>query len=106
MPKQLVLWPGDRLTLPDAIQQSIDSLNAYGAAYRHWAIAYSGGKDSSATASFVVWAIKSGKVPAPESLTVLYADTRMELPPLQQTAMQFLDELSGQGVRTEAVMPS
>lgn len=104
--RQMVLWPGERLTLQDAIQQSIDSLRAYGENYRHWAIAYSGGKDSSATASFVAWAIRTGRVPAPESLTVLYADTRMELPPLQQTAMDFLAAIESDGIKTHVVLPA
>ena len=88
--KQLSLFEGDRLRLDDAIELSIASLEAYGALYPHWVIAYSGGKDSTATVAFVRWAIQSGRVTAPRSLTVLYADTRMELPPLQQGAMRLL----------------
>lgn len=94
-----------RLTLDGAIDLSVASLNAYGERYRHWAIAYSGGKDSTATVTFVAWAIRTGLVAAPESLTVLYADTRMELPPLQQSAMLLLDELSAQGFNTQVVLP-
>lgn len=94
-----------RLTLDDAIELSIASLTEYGQRYRHWAIAYSGGKDSSATVAFVAWAIKSGRIPAPESLTVLYADTRMELPPLQRTAMRLLDALAADGFETQVVLP-
>lgn len=94
-----------RLTLDDAINLSIASLKEYGQRYRHWAIAYSGGKDSSAAVAFVAWAIRSGNVPAPSSLTILYADTRMELPPLQRTAMQLLEELSAHGFSTRIVLP-
>lgn len=94
-----------RLTLDDAISLSVASLAEYGQRYRHWAIAYSGGKDSSATGAFVAWAIRAGRVPAPESLTVLYADTRMELPPLQRTAMRLLDDLAADGFDTQVVLP-
>lgn len=50
--KQLSLWEDQRLRLADSLELSIASLNAYGENYRHWAIAYSGGKDSSALVSF------------------------------------------------------
>jgi len=100
------LYEGHRLILDEAIDLSLASLRAYGESYRHWAVAYSGGKDSSATVTFVAWAIKAGLVPAPESLTVLYADTRMELPPLQQTAMALLELLRADGFETKVVMPA
>lgn len=94
-----------RLTLEDAIDLSVASLAEYGQRYRHWSVAYSGGKDSSATVAFVAWSIQSGRVPAPASLTVLYADTRMELPPLQRTAMRLLDDLAAAGFSTQVVLP-
>ncbi len=103
--RQPSLFEGYRLTLKDAISISLDSLRAYGERYKHWAIAYSGGKDSTATASFVAWAIKTGQVTKPESLTILYADTRQELPPLQQTAMQFMDALRADGFTAQVVLP-
>lgn len=103
---QRSLFEDVRLTLDDAVALSVASLAAYGAQYEHWAIAYSGGKDSSATVSFVVWAITTGQVPPPQSLTVLYADTRMELPPLQQTALRLLAELRTRGITTRVVMPA
>ena len=103
--KQPSLFENDRLDLQGAIELSIASLREYGQRYRHWAVAYSGGKDSSATVIFVAWAIKSGLVPAPESITVMYADTRMELPPLQQTALALLDKLAADGFNTRVVLP-
>lgn len=103
MPQQLSLFEGMRLDLEGAIRLSLDSLNAYGPSYRHWAVAYSGGKDSSATVLLVAWAIKNGLVPVPDSLTILYADTRLELPPLYQTAMRLLDALRADGFDTRVV---
>ncbi|MFW6184036.1 MAG: phosphoadenosine phosphosulfate reductase family protein [Chloroflexota bacterium] len=104
-PRQVSLFDDQRLRLPDAIDLSLDSLRHYGPEYRHWALAFSGGKDSTATVTFVAWAILTGKVPAPESLTILYGDTRMELPPLQATAMQLLARLERDGFETQVVQP-
>ena len=100
------LFEADRLTLPGAIDLSVASLNAYGERYRHWAIAYSGGKDSTATLAFVLWSLASGRVAAPESLTVLYADTRMELPPLRLAALRILYQVQSAGYRAEVVLPA
>lgn len=103
--KQASLFEGARMRLQDSIDLSLDSLREYGRRYKHWATAYSGGKDSSATVAFVGWAIREGHVPAPETWTVLYADTRMELPPLQASAMALLARLERDGVQTRAVLP-
>lgn len=100
------LFEGARMTMREAIDLSLASLTYYGAMYKHWCIAYSGGKDSSATVSFVVWAIRNKLVPAPEKLYVLYADTRQELTPLWATADRFLTELRTQGVDARRVVPS
>ncbi len=102
---QLSIFDGVRLSLEDSIQLSLMSLAEYGQRYDDWAVAYSGGKDSTATVAFVAWAIRSGLVAAPRSLTVLYADTRMELPPLQQAAMRLLDDLRSQGFNAQMVLP-
>lgn len=100
------LWEGERLTFERSLALTIESLQAYGPLYRHWAVAYSGGKDSSLVVSLIVYLIASGKIAAPESLTVLYADTRMELPPLQAAAMKLLDELKARGIHTRVVLPA
>lgn len=105
MLRQQSLFDDQRLTLDDAITLSLDSLIAYGQRYAHWAVAYSGGKDSSATIALVAWAIRTKRIPAPESLSVLYADTRMELPPLQQTAMHLLARLRDDGFDAHVVLP-
>lgn len=102
---QEALWDGVRLTLADSIELTAQSLRAYASDYRHWAIAYSGGKDSTATLAVVLHLIATGQVPTPESLTVLYSDTRQELPPLQLGAMQVLDEVRRRGYDTRVVLP-
>jgi DNA sulfur modification protein DndC len=99
------LFDADRLTVEDALQLTIASLSEYGRTHKHWAIAFSGGKDSTALVTVVVWLIVSGLVQKPESIKVLYADTRMELPPLQICALAILDALRKLGVETQIVLP-
>lgn len=92
-----------RLQMTDSIELTIQSLQAYGQSHEHWGIAWSGGKDSSATLTLIMYLIDSGKIPAPQTLTVFYADTRQELPPLAIAAQQIMDELAERGVRIEVV---
>jgi DNA sulfur modification protein DndC len=79
------------------------SLLAYGLSHEHWGVAWSGGKDSSATLTLLMYLLDSGKVPRPKSLTVFYADTRQELPPLAIAARHIMDELDERGIRVEVV---
>lgn len=91
---QPTLFEKDRMSMTGAIEKTIESISAYGPRYDHWAIAFSGGKDSSAVATLIPQLIATGKIKPPKSLTVLYADTRMELPPLQHSAMKIMDKLA------------
>lgn len=106
MRNQPSLLENMRLTLEDAVDMSVASLQEYGERYSHWAIAYSGGKDSTAVVAFVLWAVAAGKVTAPRSLTVLYADTRMELPPLSAAALNILDTVRSRGHDAQVVLPA
>lgn len=106
MKSQASLFDVQRLTLKDSIKLTAQSLQAFGVDHHHWTIAYSGGKDSSATVTVVVMLIESGAVPRPETLTVLYADTRQEIPPLHVAAMKMLDRLTQRGIKTQVVFPS
>lgn len=92
-----------RLQMTDSIELTAQSLLAHGADHDHWGIAWSGGKDSSATLTLIMWLLDSGKVPRPKTLTVFYADTRQELPPLAIAAKQIMDELEERGIRVEVV---
>jgi DNA sulfur modification protein DndC len=100
------LFESDRLKLADAIELTVQSLCTYAERYRHWAIAFSGGKDSTCVVTLVAYLIDSGRIPKPASLTVLYADTRMELPPLQVSAMAIIEELRERGVDCQVVLPA
>lgn len=100
------LFDSERLTLERALELTIGSLRVYGSSYRHWAIAYSGGKDSTTVVTLVAHLLEMGAIPHPETLTVLYADTRMELPPLRTAAMALLENLARRGIQTQIVLPA
>lgn len=102
---QPTLFDADRASLVQSLELTARSLNAWGSEYEHWAVAFSGGKDSSATVAAVLWLIETKRVAAPKSLTVLMSDTRMELPPLWTTAMTIMEEVRARGFRAEVVLP-
>ena len=82
-----------RLTMNEAIEMTAASVRAWGEKHDHWSIAWSGGKDSTATLTLLIHLIREGAVPRPRSLTVLYADTRQELPPLYAAALGVMERL-------------
>lgn len=98
------LFDGARTTMQDSIRMTAESLNAYGPLHDHWAIAWSGGKDSTTTLTLVLYLIESGQVAAPKSLTVFYADTRLELTPLAISATQMMGQLRDRGIAVQVVM--
>lgn len=100
------LFDSERRSLQDSIDLTAQSLNAYAANYDHWAIAFSGGKDSSALVAVVIHLIRTGKVKAPKTLTVLRSDTRMELPPLDITARRIMEEIAKAGFTAQHVLPA
>lgn len=98
------LFETSRMQITDSIKLTIESLNTYGPLYPDWCIAWSGGKDSTSVLTLTVHLIESGQVPAPQSLTVLYADTRMELLPLSFAAKEITEELQERGITVRTVM--
>lgn len=94
-----------RLNLDESLKMTAENMRHYGSHYDHWTLAYSGGKDSSGAVSIIVYLIEQGLIPKPKSLTVHYADTRLELIPLHFAAIRMLDRLKERGVETEVVMP-
>lgn len=97
------LWNEQRMSYEESVDLSLTSLQAYGKDSPTWMISYSGGKDSSASLSFVWWALQEKLIPAPERLIVMYADTGMELPPLYATATKALADLRAVGVDARAI---
>ena len=81
------------MTLDEAIELTVQSLLAYWSRHPHVAVAWSGGKDSTATLTALLWLIDTGRIPQPERLHVFYADTRQELPPIQQAAELVMERL-------------
>jgi DNA sulfur modification protein DndC len=98
------LFETDRLQMTDAIQMTADSLRSYGHCYPDWVIAWSGGKDSTTVLTLTLHLIECGLVPAPESLSVLYADTRQELLPLWHCVSEVRDDLDERGIACRTVM--
>lgn len=102
--KQPTLFEGSqRLAYDDAVEFTVASMLEYGPKHEHWAIAWSGGKDSTATLTLIVHLIEARRIAAPKSLTVFYADTRQELPPLYLAARRIMDQLVARGIVCEVV---
>lgn len=99
------LFENARMSLDEAKELSLASLNAYLENYDHIAVAFSGGKDSSATVTFIAYAIAEGLIKKPKSFIVFYADTRLELTPLSHSAMAILETLNEIGIETQIVLP-
>lgn len=97
------LFGGYRMPVGEAAEITLASLRSYGPEHDHWAIAWSGGKDSSCVLTLIVHFIEKGQITAPKSLTVFYADTRQELPPLQAAAERIMERLRELGIRVEVV---
>lgn len=99
------LFAGERrLVMDEAVELTVASLNAYAERHRHWAVAWSGGKDSTATLTLLLHLVATGRVPAPDSLRVFYADTRLELPPLAAAAAEIITRLGGRNDVTVEVV--
>lgn len=94
----------DRMPLGEQMELALQSLQAYGPEHEHWCIAWSGGKDSTTLLTLILFFISSGQLAAPKSLTVFYADTRMELPPLAAAALAIIEKLRAIGITVEVVM--
>ncbi|MRR49407.1 MAG: phosphoadenosine phosphosulfate reductase [Rhodocyclaceae bacterium] len=94
---------GRRLQMNEGIELTIQSMLAYGPQHDHLAFAWSGGKDSTTALSVIVWLIESGRIPRPKSLTVFYADTRLELLPLAIAAKRMIDDLTERGIPVRVV---
>lgn len=87
------LFGNEKISVAEAQDITIQSLSEYGRNHDHWVIAWSGGKDSTCTMTLVLYLIKSGQIDPPKKLTVLYADTRMELPPLAISAQNMIEQI-------------
>lgn len=96
----------ERLTIEEAIEGTVESLLSYGRMYDHWVFAFSGGKDSTALLTVVLYLIEKGRIPGPERMTVLMSDTRQEFPPLMVNARIVLAAAQKRGAKIEVVTPA
>ena len=103
--RQPTLFDGERLGLGESIDLAVASLASYGPRYDHWGIAYSGGKDSTTVLTLTLYLIRTGRIDPPKRLTVCYADTRMELPPLAACADSILSMIEREGIDVRRVLP-
>jgi len=102
--EDLNLFGVKRIDFNEQIRLTCESVNAYGQFHKHWAIAWSMGKDSTALLTLLVQLIETGQIMKPQSLTVLRADTRMELPPLWIASEFIIEKLKGKGIEVRTVM--
>lgn len=105
MGKQASFWDHERMRLDEALDLTAATLTEYITRRPHVVVGYSGGKDSSTVVTTLMHLIDTGRVPRPASLRVVYADTRMELPPLQVSAVGVLAALEQRGISTQIVQP-
>ncbi|MDH7640551.1 phosphoadenosine phosphosulfate reductase domain-containing protein [Sphingomonas oryzagri] len=101
------LFNGDhREAVGECVQRTVANMLTVATRYDHWIIAYSGGKDSSTVVTVIVTLLQLGAIPRPKTLIVMYADTRMELPPLQAAARLMMQRLREMGIEViEVVAP-
>jgi DNA sulfur modification protein DndC len=82
MKAQINLFGIEPISVADSIELTIESLKEYGSRHKHWAAAWSWGKDSTTVVTLITQLINTGQIPKPETFTIFAADTRMELTPL------------------------
>jgi DNA sulfur modification protein DndC len=93
-----------RIDFNEQIRLTCESINAYGQFHHHWAIAWSMGKDSTTLLTLLVQLMETGQIMRPKTLTVLRADTRLELPPLWIASEQIIEKLSTMKIEVRTVM--
>lgn len=103
MKNQANLFGIEPITVADSIELTIASLKEYGSRHKHWAAAWSWGKDSTAVVTLVTQLINTGQIPKPETFTIFAADTRMELIPLWLSSQVIKKQLEERGVKVEIV---
>lgn len=99
------LFDTERMQMTDSIRLTAESLRVHGSTYDDWVFAWSGGKDSTTCLTLVLYLIETGQVPKPETITVLYADTRQEILPLWHCAAEIRTELGFRSIDSRVVLP-
>jgi DNA sulfur modification protein DndC len=102
--EQVNMFSNKRLQMNESIDLTIQSIKAYCENYDHVAIAWSGGKDSTTLLTLYIFLLESGAVPKPKSISIFYADTRLELTPLSIAAYSIIEELRDKWYDVNVVM--
>lgn len=103
MKAQINLFGIEPISVADSIELTIESLKEYGSRHKHWAAAWSWGKDSTTVVTLITQLINTGQIPKPETFTIFAADTRMELTPLWLSAQIIKKQLEERCVRVDIV---
>jgi DNA sulfur modification protein DndC len=101
---QMGIWGAARISFDECVNMTIDSIKKVEGLYKYWAIAWSGGKDSTALITVIITLINSGQIKQPEKMKIFLADTRMELVPLWYSAMKVKAKLESMGIDVEVVV--
>ena len=103
MKNQLNIFGLEKITVAESIDLTISSMMEYGSKHKHWAAAWSWGKDSTTVVTLITQLICTGQIPKPETFTIFAADTRMELPPLWASSKVITEQLEARGVEVKVV---
>ncbi|UOB16604.1 phosphoadenosine phosphosulfate reductase domain-containing protein [Abyssalbus ytuae] len=103
MKNQLNIFGTEKITVTESIDLTIKSLNEYGSRHKHWAAAWSWGKDSTTVVTLITQLINTGQIPIPKTFTIFAADTRMELPPLWVSSQILTKQLQERGIKVKIV---
>ncbi len=103
MKEQLNIFGLEKITVAESIDLTISSMKEYGSKHKHWAAAWSWGKDSTTVVTLITQLICTGQIPKPETFTIFAADTRMELPPLWASSKVITEQLEARGVEVKVV---
>jgi DNA sulfur modification protein DndC len=93
----------EKITAEESIDITVQSLKEYGYRHKHWAAAWSWGKDSTTLVTLIIYLIRAKMIEAPETFTVFAADTRMELIPLWLSAQVLKKQMEECGVKVKIV---
>jgi len=81
-------------TLEESLERSLGKLyQAVSGGYTHWAITYSGGKDSTLLTVLACEVLKRRLPWGPYAVDVIYSDTLQEIPPMHEIALNFLNHI-------------
>jgi DNA sulfur modification protein DndC len=100
------LWGDERMSIQQSIRLTAEKLNAQLLPDDHVVIAFSGGKDSTTVVTLFYHLMLTGQIARPRKLTVMFADTGMESPPLIAAAHMTLSKLQEYGIATQVVRPA